>query len=314
MSMKIVVLDGATAKGRELDFNYLAQFGEVDYYDSTPKNEVLNRLRDADIAIVNKVVLSRAVLESCKKLKLISVLATGYNVVDVDCANELGITVCNVPYYSTMSVAQLVFAFISEFSTRLSSHTQSVARGEWQSSKDFSYTLDTINELYGKTLGIIGYGSIGKRVAQIAKAYGMNVLINTRTPFEGCVSKEEVFANSDFVTLHCPLTEQSKLMINEDTLSLFKKSAYLINTARGGLVDEQALANALINGIIAGAGLDVLTTEPPTSDNPLIKAKNCIITPHLAWATLEARIRLMRVTEDNVRAFLQNSPINKVSK
>ncbi len=314
MSMKIVVLDGATAKGRELDFNYLAQFGEVDYYDSTPKSEVLNRLCDADIAIINKVVLSRAVLESCKKLKLISVLATGYNVVDVDCANELGITVCNVPYYSTMSVAQLVFAFISEFSTRLSSHTQSVARGEWQSSKDFSYTLDTINELYGKTLGIIGYGSIGKRVAQIAKAYGMNVLINTRTPFEGCVSKEEVFANSDFVTLHCPLTEQSKLMINEDTLSLFKKSAYLINTARGGLVDEQALANALNNGIIAGAGLDVLTTEPPTSDNPLIKAKNCIITPHLAWATLEARIRLMRVTEDNVRAFLQNSPINKVSK
>lgn len=311
--MKIVILDGATAKGRELNFDFLNQFGEVTYYDVTYPDEVLSRAKDADILVINKIVLDRATLSACKKLKLINILATGYNVVDIDAARKLGITVCNVPYYSTNSVAQLTFAFILEFANKLSLHTQSVARGDWQNCADFAYTLDTLHELNGKTLGIIGYGSIGRKVAQIGKAFGMNILVSTRTPVDGCVSKEEVFENADFITLHCPLNEGSKLMINEKSLSMFKPTAYLINTARGGLIDEEALANALNQGKIAGAGLDVLTCEPPKADNPLIHAKNCIITPHMAWASVEARVRLLHATEDNVRAFLQNSPINKVN-
>lgn len=311
--MKIVILDGATAKGKELDFDFLNLFGDVTYYDTTSKEDVLPRAKDAEILVINKIVMDKDTLAECKNLKLITILATGYNIVDVEAAKALGITVCNVPYYSTNSVAQLTFAFILEFACKLSLHTQSVARGDWQNCKDFAYTLDTLHELYGKTLGIIGYGSIGKKVAQIGKAFGMNVLISTRTPVEGCVSKEEVFKNADFVTLHCPLNEQSKLMINEKSLALFKPTAYLINTARGGLIDESALANALNSGKIAGAALDVLTNEPPKADNPLIHAKNCIITPHMAWASLEARVRLLHATEENVRAFLQNAPINKVN-
>lgn len=313
IAMKIVILDGATAKGRELNFDFLNQFGEVTYYDVTYPDKVLSRAKDADILVINKIVLDRATLSACKKLKLITILATGYNVVDIDAARELGITICNVPYYSTNSVAQLTVAFILEFANKLSLHTQSVARGDWQNCADFAYTLDTLHELNGKTLGIIGYGSIGRKVAQIGKAFGMNILVSTRTPVDGCVSKEEVFENADFITLHCPLNEGSKLMINEKSLSMFKPTAYLINTARGGLIDEEALANALNQGKIAGAGLDVLTCEPPKADNPLIHAKNCIITPHMAWASVEARVRLLHATEDNVRAFLQNSPINKVN-
>ena len=311
--MKIVILDGATAKGKELDFDFLNQFGDVTYYDTTRNEDVLSRAKDADILVINKIVMDKDTLAECKNLKLITILATGYNIVDVEAAKALGITVCNVPYYSTNSVAQLTFAFILDFACKLSLHTQSVARGDWQRCNDFAYTLDTLHELSGKTLGIIGYGSIGKKVTQIGKAFGMNVLIATRTPVEGCVSKEEVFKNADFVTLHCPLNEQSKLMINEKSLALFKPTAYLINTARGGLIDENALAAALNSGKIAGAALDVLTSEPPKADNPLIHAKNCIITPHMAWASLEARVRLLHATEDNVRAFLQNAPINKVN-
>lgn len=311
--MKIVILDGATAKGKELDFDFLNQFGDVTYYDTSRNEDVLSRAKDADILVINKIVMDKDTLAECKNLKLITILATGYNIVDIEAAKALGITVCNVPYYSTNSVAQLTFAFILDFACKLSLHTQSVARGDWQNCKDFAYTLDTLHELSGKTLGIIGYGSIGKKVAQIGKAFGMNVLIATRTPVEGCVSKEEVFKNADFVTLHCPLNEQSKLMINEKSLALFKPTAYLINTARGGLIDENALAVALNSGKIAGAALDVLTSEPPKADNPLIHAKNCIITPHMAWASLEARVRLLHATEDNVRAFLQNAPINKVN-
>ena len=311
--MKIVILDGATAKGKELDFDFLNQFGDVTYYDTTSNEDVLSRAKDADILVINKIVMDKDTLAECKNLKLITILATGYNIVDIEAAKALGITVCNVPYYSTNSVAQLTYAFILEFACKLSLHTQSVARGDWQRCNDFAYTLDTLHELSGKTLGIIGYGSIGKKVAQIGKAFGMNVLIGTRTPVEGCVSKEEVFKNADFVTLHCPLNEQSKLMINEKSLALFKPTAYLINTARGGLIDENALAAALNSGKIAGAALDVLTNEPPKADNPLIHAKNCIITPHMAWASLEARVRLLHATEDNVRAFLQNAPINKVN-
>lgn len=311
--MKIVILDGATAKGKELDFDFLNQFGDVTYYDTTSNEDVLSHAKDADILVINKIVMDKDTLAECKNLKLITILATGYNIVDIEAAKALGITVCNVPYYSTNSVAQLTFAFILEFACKLSLHTQSVARGDWQRCNDFAYTLDTLHELSGKTLGIIGYGSIGKKVAQIGKAFGMNVLIGTRTPVDGCVSKEEVFKNADFVTLHCPLNEQSKLMINEKSLALFKPTAYLINTARGGLIDENALAAALNSGKIAGAALDVLTSEPPKADNPLIHAKNCIITPHMAWASLEARVRLLHATEDNVRAFLQNAPINKVN-
>lgn len=311
--MKIVVLDGYAAKGEDLDFDFLSAYGEVDYFDRTSPEDVLDRIVDADVVLLNKVALTRDILRECKHLKLVSVLATGYNVVDVKAARELGITVCNVPYYSTASVAQLTFAFILHFASKISQHNQSVHNGDWQNSQDFSYTVGTLHELYGKTLGIIGYGSIGKRVGQIAKSFGMNLLIHNRTPFEGSVSREEVFKNADFVTLHCPLNDQSKLMINEKSLALFKPTAYLINTARGGLVDEAALAAALNDGRIAGAGLDVLCQEPPAADNPLLSAKNCVITPHIAWASYESRVRLLHATDDNVRAYLQNNPINVVN-
>lgn len=313
MSMKIVVLDGYNAKGEELNFDFLKKYGEVAYYDRTASEDVLKRIVDADIVLLNKVVLTREIMAQCKKLKFVSILATGYNVVDVKAARDLGITVSNVPYYSTASVAQLTFAFILEFASKVATHDESVHSGVWQNSKDFAYTVGTLHELYGKTLGIIGYGSIGKRVVQIGKAFGMNLLIHNRTPFEGSVSREEVFEKADFVTLHCPLNEQSKLMINEKSLALFKSTAYLINTARGGLIDEKALADALNEGRIAGAGLDVLCQEPPKADNPLLTAKNCLITPHVAWASYESRVRLLNATDDNVRAFLQNNPINVVN-
>jgi len=317
--MKIVVLDGYTLNSGDLYWEDLKNFGEVIVYDRTDKSEVIERINDAEIVITNKVIINRTVFENCKNLKYVGVTATGYNVVDTNSASEYGVVVTNVPSYSTDSVAQLVFSFILEYCQNVSEYTKSVKSGDWVNSKDFSYRKFPIMELAGKNIGIIGFGAIGKKVSEIAKAFGMNVLVNTRSiPKEDYdvvyVSKEEIFKNSDFLTLHCPLNSETEKIINEDTLNLMKNSVFLVNTGRGGLVDEKALSVALNAEKIAGAGIDVLSTEPPKEDNPLLSAKNILITPHIAWASKEARIRLMDVTVNNVKAYAEGKPINVVNK
>jgi glycerate dehydrogenase len=318
--MKIVVLDGYAMNSGDLSWENLKKLGEVSIYDRTLESEVVERISDSEIVITNKVIIGKEVFEKCKNIKYVGVTATGYNVVDTNLAKELGVTVTNVPAYSTDSVAQLVFSFILEHCQNVSKYTESVKSGDWVNSKDFSYQKFPIIELAGKSLGIIGFGAIGKKVAEIGNAFGMNVLVNTRSPSKtdeinvNFVSKEEIFKNSDFLTLHCPLNEETDKIVNEKTLNLMKKSAILINTGRGGLVNEKDLANALNLEKIAGAGLDVLSTEPPKEDNPLLNAKNTYITPHVAWASYEARKRLMDVTINNVKSFIDGNPINVVNK
>ncbi|BAP61082.1 D-isomer specific 2-hydroxyacid dehydrogenase [Methanococcus maripaludis KA1] len=318
--MKIVVLDGYAMNSGDLSWENLKKLGEVSIYDRTLESEVVERISDSEIVITNKVIIGKEVFEKCKNIKYVGVTATGYNVVDTNLAKELGVTVTNVPAYSTDSVAQLVFSFILEHCQNVFKYTESVKSGDWVNSKDFSYQKFPIIELAGKSLGIIGFGAIGKKVAEIGNAFGMNVLVNTRSPSKtdeinvNFVSKEEIFKNSDFLTLHCPLNEETDKIVNEKTLNLMKKSAILINTGRGGLVNEKDLANALNLEKIAGAGLDVLSTEPPKEDNPLLNAKNTYITPHVAWASYEARKRLMDVTINNVKSFIDGNPINVVNK
>jgi glycerate dehydrogenase len=318
--MKIVVLDGYAMNSGDLSWENLKKLGEVSIYDRTLESEVVERISDSEIVITNKVIIGKEVFEKCKNIKYVGVTATGYNVVDTNLAKELGVIVTNVPAYSTDSVAQLVFSFILEHCQNVSKYTESVKSGDWVNSKDFSYQKFPIIELAGKSLGIIGFGAIGKKVAEIGNAFGMNVLVNTRSPSKtdeinvNFVSKEEIFKNSDFLTLHCPLNEETDKIVNEKTLNLMKKSAILINTGRGGLVNEKDLANALNLEKIAGAGLDVLSTEPPKEDNPLLNAKNTYITPHVAWASYEARKRLMDITINNVKSFIDGNPINVVNK
>lgn len=316
--MKIVVLDGYTLNPGDLSWQTIEQYGEVVVYDRTEEKEIEQRAKDAEIVLTNKTLLKKETLSKLTNLKYIGVLATGYNIVDVQAAYEQGIIVTNVPSYSTDSVAQLVFAYILTFCHRVEMHTQSVRAGQWSNSRDFSYTLSPQVELKGKTIGIIGYGSIGKRVAEIAKVFGMNVLIgkSLRSNDENDVGRvpwEHIFRESDYITLHTPLTTDTKELINHKNISLMKRTAYLINTGRGGLVNEQDLADALNQGKIAGAAVDVLSTEPPSPTNPLLTARNCIITPHIAWSTYEARKRLMQIAADNIKAFIEGNPIHVVS-
>lgn len=310
---KIVVLDSVALAQKDLSLDVLKKFGEVDIYLRTPKDKIVERLEDAEIALTNKVIIDDKVINACPKLKYISILATGYNVVDCQYARSKGILVSNVPAYSTDSVAQHTFALILELCSKVGVHDQSVKCGDWVNSIDFCYCVSNLTELKNKTIGIIGYGSIGKAVAKIAEAFGMKILIHNRTPFDGSVSLDELLKNSDIVTLHCPLNLDNANMINKKTLSLMKNTAFLINTARGGLVDEKSLADALKSGIIKGAAVDVLSTEPPQKDNPLLSAPNCIITPHIAWASFEARSRLLKITCDNIQSFLAQNPINVVN-
>lgn len=310
---KIVILDGYTLFNTDLSFDSLKEYGVVEFYERTPSSLTAERIGDAEIVLTNKTVIDKAVMDACPNLKLISVLATGYNVVDCVYARTKGITVCNVPSYSTPSVVQHTFALLLELCSRTGDHNLSVQSGEWSKSKDFCYWLNPLTELSGKVFGIVGYGSIGKSVARVAEAFGMKVLVNNRTPFPSSVSLEEVLTRSDVVSLHCPLTEQNKKFINKNTLALMKPTAFLINTARGALIDEKDLEYALTNGIIAGAGLDVLDKEPPVEGNCLIGLKNCIITPHIAWASLDARRRLCAITLKNVSAFIESKPVNVVN-
>jgi glycerate dehydrogenase len=317
--MKIVVLDGFALNPGDLSWNNLKKLGECAVYERTKPEEVLERSFGADALITNKVVIDKAVMEKLPGLKYIGVTATGYNVVDVRAATERNIVVTNIPAYSTNSVAQLVFSHLLNVANRVELHANSVKAGEWATNPDFAYWKTSQMELAGKTIGIIGFGQIGRKVAEIAQVFGMNVIFYNRSAKadlpEGMVQKklEEVFAESDFVSLNCPLTNENAAFVNKKLIETMKPGAVLINTGRGGLVNEADLAEALNSGKIAAACLDVLSTEPPLPDNPLIAARNCFITPHIAWATLEARQRLMNVTIENLTNYLSGTPKNVVA-
>ncbi|MDY5991649.1 MAG: D-2-hydroxyacid dehydrogenase [Oscillospiraceae bacterium] len=319
--MKLVILDGYAENPGDLSWNGLSKLvDEYTVYDITAPEDIIKRSLDADILVTNKTPVTRQTIEKLPKLKFIAVLATGFNVVDCKAARERGIPVSNIPAYSTDSVAQLVFGFMLEFSNRVALHSESVKNGDWEKSEHFCYLKAPISLLSGKTLGIIGFGRIGFAVAEIANAFKMRVLAfsphtNTYDGFgkvEFC-SFERLVAESDFVTLHCPLTESTSGMVNKAFLEKMKKTAYLINTSRGGVVNENDLAEALENGTIAGAGLDVLSAEPPKGGNVLIGAKNCLITPHIAWASLEARTKLLNIFLENVESFVKGTPVNVVN-
>lgn len=320
--MKIVVLDGYTLNPGDLSWEGFEKLGSLVIYDRTPESSVVERAKEAEIVITNKTPLNENIIGSLPKLRYIGVLATGYNIVDTEAARKRNIPVANIPTYGTNSVAQMVFALILELCHNVASHSESVSRGDWAKNDDFCYWNYPLTELCDKTIGIIGFGRIGQKTADIAQAFGMNVLAydkvhseqGQRIGFRWAESLDELLVESDIVTLHCPLLPDTKGIISADTISRMKKSAYLINTSRGPLVNDKDLADALNNNIIAGAGLDVLSAEPPAADNPLLAAKNCFITPHIAWATKEARTRLMNTAADNLRAFIAGNPVNVVNK
>ena len=318
--MKIVVLDGYTLNPGDLSWDQLNSLGEVVLYDRTPVEKIMELLIVAELIITNKTPLTESTIESLPDLKYIGVLATGYNVVDIIAAKKRNIIVTNVPAYSTMSVAQLVFALLLELCHHVQRQSDSVMDGKWAQSPDFSYSDFPLIELSGKTMGIIGFGTIGKKVADFATVFGMNIIASSRNQADQSSRKNfrwaeinQILEQSDVVSIHCPLSTETKGLINAESLNRMKKSAFLINTSRGPVVVEQDLADALNNGVIAGAGLDVLSLEPPTIDNPLFKAKNCLITPHIAWATKEARVRLMNIAVNNVAAFINGMPVNVVN-
>lgn len=318
--MKIVILDGFAANPGDLSWEGLNRFGEVVCYDRTAPEEILDRARDAQVLLTNKTVLSGETIQRLPSLKMIGVLATGYNIVDIAAAKAREIPVCNVPAYSTDSVAQLIFAFVLQHANHVYEHTASVLGGDWVKSRDFSYMVAPQMELAGKTMGFIGFGNVAKKTADIAAAFGMQILAYSRT-MKGQEDRKNfswtdvdtLCREADFISVNCPLTPQTQGLVNKNFLSKMKPSAMLINTARGPVVAEQDLADALNQGVIAAAAVDVLSSEPPKGDNPLLGAKNIYITPHVGWATKEARIRLLRITEENLQAFAQGNPQNVVN-
>ncbi len=316
--MKIVVLDGYALNPGDLSWREVEKFGECTIYDRTPPEYTLERASGAEVLFTNKVLLSRDLIEKLPELKFIGVLATGFNVVDTEAAKNAGIIVCNIPAYSTQSVAQMVFSHLLHFSQNISEHAKSVAAGDWARSKDFAYWLTPQTELAGKTLGIIGFGQIGQAVAKIGLAFGMKIVFNNRskkaTEIEAAqVDLDALLAESDYISINCPLTDENNGFINKEAIQKMKPGVFLINTGRGPLLNEQDVADALNTGRIAGAGLDVLSVEPAAKDNPLPRAENCYITPHIAWATFEARQRLMKIATANLKAFVEGTPINVVS-
>jgi len=317
--MKIVVIDGYTLNPGDLSWDALKRLGDCDIYERSTPEEKMVRCKDADIVVTNKVVFDKQTIEVLPELKCISVTATGYNVIDIEAAKERRIVVTNVATYGTQSVAQMVFALLLELTQHVGYHSQTVHEGRWVKSDNFCYWDFPLVELANLTMGIIGCGRIGLATANIAKAFEMKVLaydVNVEhlagKDIE-IVDMDTIFVESDVVSLHCPLLPETQELINKDSLAKMKKSAFLINTSRGPLVNEQDLANALNSGQIAGAGLDVLSIEPPNEDNPVLKAKNCYITPHIAWATRSSRARLMKTTIENVETFIKGQPKNVVS-
>ena len=317
--MKIVYLDAYTVNALgDLDLSILNTLGDVTLYDRTPKDQIIERAKDAEVILTNKCQLNREIISQLPNLKYIGVTATGYNIIDVVAAKEHGVIVTNVKGYSSASVAQLTFSLMLSFTNRVAEHAENIAQ-TWPSSADWCFYHSPLVELEGMILGIIGFGDIGKKVANMGLGFGMRVLANKRNLTTGGMAGvelceiEKVLKKSDFVSLHCPLTADNQGFINKDSIALMKSSAILINTSRGGLINEADLAEALNAGKIAGAGLDVLSTEPPSQDNPLLTAKNCIITPHIAWAGVEARKLLLKGTVENIRAYQKGAPINVVS-
>ncbi|MBQ9229494.1 MAG: D-2-hydroxyacid dehydrogenase [Eubacterium sp.] len=317
--MKIVNLEGYTTNPGDLSWEQFKQYGELVVYDRTKPEEIVERAKDADVLFINKSIITAELLDQMPKLKYVGLQSTGFNVIDCAAARERGITVSNIPAYSTNAVAQLVFAFILQITNKVTLHSDAVHQGEWTTCHDFCFWKAPLTELDGKVLGIIGFGSIGQRVSRIAQAFGMKVLVSTphpqpeRYPDVDFVPLDELFRMSDVITCHCPLTPQTENLINADAIALMKPSAILINTSRGPVVDDLALAEALNEGRLQAAGVDVLRTEPPQASNPLLHAKNCFITPHIAWAGYETRARLQRILEENLKAFLAGHPQNVVN-
>ncbi len=313
MKKNIVVLDGYTANPGDLSWAKIQALGKFTIYDRTDSENVYDRIKDAEIVFTNKVLLPNDLLDKCPKLEWIGVLATGYNVIDVSYARTKGIPVTNIPAYSTASVTQHVFALLLNTTNFVAPYSSMIRQGAWAKSKDFTMSNFTLGELASKTIGLVGFGTIGKEVAKVANAFGMKVLVYTANPKKNLETDNLKFtdlntllAESDVVSLHCLLSDQTKGIINKENLSKMKKSAILINTARGPLVIEEDLAHALNMEIIQGACLDVLISEPPKEDNPLFVAKNCIITPHVAWNSFEARSRLMEIASENIRSYLED--------
>ena len=319
-NMKIVVLDGATLNPGDLSWNDLAREGQLTVHDRTPPELVIERIGDAEIIFTNKTALTREIIAACPTVRFIGLLATGYNVVDIAAAREKGIDVCNIPTYGTQSVAQFAAALLLELCHRVGRHADDVRAGNWGKCVDFCYWLNPLTELDGKTLGLIGFGRIGQAFARIAQALGMKVAVfdkavNTALESETLkyVTLDELYATADVISLHCPLFDDNKGMINAEAIARMKPGVMLINTSRGPLINQQDLADALAAGRVAGAAVDVLSCEPPKPDNPLLSAPNCLVTPHIAWATKEARERLMRIAVDNVIAFKKGTPQNVVN-
>lgn len=318
--MKIVILDGKALNPGDLSYDNLKQFGEVTIYPRTDTEaETIDRIGDSEIVLVNKVPITEAVLEACPNIKLICVQATGYNIIDCKACAVRGIPVTNVPAYGTAAVAQFTMALILEMCHRIGLHNHSVHQGDWAKADSFCYWLTPQMELAGKTLGIIGFGRIGQAVGRLAKAFGMKVITYNRSESEegrkiaDYVDLDTLFTRSDIISLHCPLFPETEKIINSSNIAKMKNGAMLVNTARGGLVDEEALVEALESGKLRYAAIDVVSQEPMNADNPLLKTRKCIITPHIAWAPVESRQRLMDCVEENIRAYLMGQPQNVVN-
>ncbi len=319
--MKILVLDGFALNPGDLSWKGIKQLGTTVVYDRTEQARIVNRIGDAEVVLVNKCPISRETMDACPNMKLICVTATGYNTIDIEAAKEKGILVCNVPDYATDAVTQHVFAMLFAITNRVYEHAQSVREGDWQHAPDFSYRKTPLDEIAGQTMGIIGAGRIGMSVAKVAKAFGMQVLCHngsrTHPEWEDdqlhFVSLDELLEKSDVISLHCPLTEETDNMICRESIAKMKKGVIIINTSRGKIINDTDLANALATGKVGYAAIDVLAEEPPVHGSPLIEQPNCIVTPHIAWAPLQARRRCMQIVEDNIRAFQQGKPQNVVN-
>lgn len=316
---KIVILDGHTLNPGDLSWSEFEKLGDFTVYERTAETDILSRIGDAEVVFTNKTPLTRETISACPNLRYIGVLATGYNVVDADAARARDIPVSNIPAYGTNAVAQFSFALLLEICHHVGRHSDAVHAGRWSEIPDFCFWETPLIELAGKTIGIVGFGRIGRATAKIARAFGMNVIAHSRTETEEgralaeYVPLDELYARSDVISLHCPLTDETRGMINRDSIARMKDGVILINTGRGPLVVEQELADALNSGKVYAAGLDVVSVEPIREDNPLLRAKNCLITPHIAWAPKEARQRLMAIALENLRSFLDGNPVNIVN-
>lgn len=318
--MKIVILDGYAANPGDLSWDWLKAYGALTVYDRTPDELIIPRIADNEIVIINKPVITREIIEACPSVRLIALLATGYNIVDTAAAREHNIPVCNIPSYSTASVAQTAMAHLLEITMRVGEYTNLCKDGTWTNCRDFSFTRGPLTELAGKTVGIIGYGQIGQAFGKLCRAFGMKVLAyapHRRPELEDdntrYVNLDELYSNSDIISMHCPVFPETKKMINRESIAKMKDGAIFLNTSRGQLVDEQALADALNSGKLRAAGLDVVAEEPIRPDNPLRTAKNVTMTPHIGWAPYESRVRLMEILKENIRNFAEGHPINVVN-